>query len=224
MWSKTTIALEPQHISPLWAVQGPWQMGPNQMAGSSLRLCSFLSNKLWEARYPNHITSISAKTLSFLNNSGGRKRPLPTVDFLLISTCGGAVMYWKRKLLPDNIRDIEIVHSGWIKLISNHICQSFLHSLYLPLTFRMRKFKQEQKCLNSKFAREHLILNGRRFITTLLPDPININQDKKKSENKTKKICASFGLYSTFCCILQLLPTVLSSEVIKERCLLPDFS
>lgn len=178
------------------------------MAGSSLRLCSFLSNKLWEARYPNHITTVSAKTLSFLNNSGGRKRPLPTVDFLLISTCGGAVMYWKRKLLPDNIRDIEIVHSGWIKLISNHICQSFLHSLYLPLTFRMRKFKQEQKCLNSKFAREHLILNGRRFITTLLPDPINISQDKKKAKTKQKKyvllsgctqLSVAFYNYSPLC-------------------------
>lgn len=157
------------------------------MAGSSLRLRSFLSNKLWEARYPNHITSISAKTLSFLHNSGGRKRPLPTVDFLLISTCGGALMYWKRKLLPDNIRDIEIVPSGWIKLVSNHICHSFLHSLYLPLTFRMRKFKQEQKRLNSKFARQRVILNGRRFITTLLPDPININQDKKKKAKTNKQ-------------------------------------
>ena len=84
-----------------------------------------------------------------------------------------------------------------------------------------------KRCLNSKFAKKHLILNGKSFVATLLPDSIKKSQDKKKRggvNNKTKKYVLlphSTQLSATF---LQLLPTVLSSEVIKERCLLPDFS
>lgn len=49
-----------------------------------------------------------------------------------------------------------------------------------------------KRCLNSKFAKKHLILNGKRFVATLLPDPINTSQDKKKgggTKTKQKNMC-----------------------------------
>lgn len=135
MRSKTTIALEPEYVAPLRAEV--------EASGRSPRLWSFLSNKSWEARYLNHVTFISAKTLRLLHNSGGRRRPLHSVDFLLISMCG--VVYWKRKISTRLIlEDTEIVHLGWMKLIYNYICQFFIFFIF-ALTFRVRKFKQEQQ-------------------------------------------------------------------------------
>lgn len=104
-----------------------WGLTKCQVEASDFLL---VSAKLWEAGHLNHTTFISAKPLGFLNNSEGRRRPLPTVDFLLISLCGSGVMYWKKEIITRLVLwDIEKVHSGWIRLIANQYLPFVWHSL-----------------------------------------------------------------------------------------------
>lgn len=174
------------------------------MTGRSLRFFTSLSKTLGSRTLNLHHFSIS-QAPGFLNNSEGRRKPLPTVDFLLISMCGGGVMFWNKEIITRLVLwDIEKVHSGCIKLISNLYLSFVWHSLYLPFILRMRKvWTTIKRCLNSEFEREHPILNG-SFVTTLIPDPINISQDRKSWKKNvllpgSTQLSAAFYNYSPLC-------------------------
>lgn len=75
-------------------MQGPVQTGASIPGREQpFRMSSSLYNKPWETGRLNDTSFILAKPLGFLNNSGGRRGPSSTVDFLLLNICEGGVMH-----------------------------------------------------------------------------------------------------------------------------------